>query len=84
MREWARTRKMVFFITHSVEEAVYLGDRVYILSPSPGRLYKELAVPPPDRPARVMQREPEFNRIVFEIRDIVEGLERKSKAEDNG
>jgi hypothetical protein len=33
-------------------------------------------VPPPDRPARLMQREKEFNDIVFEIRDTVEGLER--------
>jgi hypothetical protein len=34
-----------------------------------------MEVPPPDRPARVMQREAEFNRIVFEIRDIIEKLE---------
>jgi hypothetical protein len=34
-----------------------------------------MTVPPPDRPARVMQREPEFNDAVFQIRDIVEKLE---------
>jgi NitT/TauT family transport system ATP-binding protein len=72
---WRDLQATVFFVTHSVEEAVYLGDRIYIMSPSPGRLVKELAVPPPDRPAREMQREPEFNQLVFEIRDLLERLE---------
>ncbi|MEZ5401320.1 MAG: ABC transporter ATP-binding protein [Bryobacteraceae bacterium] len=74
---WRDVEATVFFVTHSVEEAVYLGDRVYVLSPSPGRLFREMAVPPPDRPARDMQREAPFNEIVFEIRDIIEKLELK-------
>ncbi|MEZ5354922.1 MAG: ABC transporter ATP-binding protein [Bryobacteraceae bacterium] len=74
---WRDVEATVFFVTHSVEESVYLGDRVYILSPSPGRLYREMPVPPPDRPAREMQREASFNEIVFEIRDIIEKLESK-------
>jgi NitT/TauT family transport system ATP-binding protein len=72
---WREQEATVFFVTHSVEEAVYLGDRVYIMSPAPGTLLKEVEVPPPDRPAREMQREPEFNKIVFEIRDVIEKLE---------
>ncbi len=72
---WRDLEATVFFVTHSVEEAVYLGDRIYIMSPSPGRLLKEISVPPPDRPAREMQREPEFNQTVFEIRDLIERLE---------
>jgi NitT/TauT family transport system ATP-binding protein len=78
---WRELEATVFFVTHSVEEAVYLGDRLYIMSPAPGRLIKEMAVPPPDRPARVMQREPEFNQLVFEVKDIVEGLERVANPE---
>jgi NitT/TauT family transport system ATP-binding protein len=77
---WNHLEATVFFITHSVEEAVYLGDRVYILSPSPGRLLREMEVPPPDRPARVMQREPAFMEAVFEIRDIIEKLEVSAQA----
>lgn len=78
---WRELEATVFFVTHSVEESVYLGDRVYIMSPAPGTIIKEVRVPPPDRPAREMQREKEFNDIVFEIRDIVEGLERIANPE---
>lgn len=69
---WREQEATVFFVTHSVEEAVYLGDRIYILSGAPGTIIKEMVLPSPDRPARQMQREPAFNQTVFGIRDIVE------------
>jgi len=72
----------VFFVTHSSEEAVYLGDRTYVFSSAPGTILKELAVPPPDFPAKQMQRQPEFMQIVFEIRDMVESLESSTRAGD--
>ena len=45
---WERTRKTVLFVTHSIEEAVYVSDRVVLLSRRPGWLRKAaaLAVPP--------------------------------------
>ncbi len=70
----------VFLVTHSIEEAVYVGDRIFIFSNAPGTILKEMHVPAPVRPARVMQREPEFLDIVFEVRDIVEGLEMSNRA----
>jgi NitT/TauT family transport system ATP-binding protein len=74
---WREQESTVFFVTHSIEEAVYLGDRVYVMSPSPGRLEREVPVPSPDRPARQMQREKAFLDIVFELRDLVEKLAKK-------
>jgi NitT/TauT family transport system ATP-binding protein len=72
---WREQEATVFFVTHSVEEAVYLGDRILILSGTPGTIIKEMELPSPDRPARQMQREPSFNQTVFAIRDIVEKCE---------
>jgi NitT/TauT family transport system ATP-binding protein len=72
----------VFFVTHSIEEAVYLGDRTYVFSSAPGTILKELAVPPPDFPAKHLQRQPEFMEIVFGIRDLVESLESSTRAGD--
>jgi NitT/TauT family transport system ATP-binding protein len=42
---WASSRKTVVFVTHDVEEALYLADRVVVLGSSPGRFIQEIAVP---------------------------------------
>src|SRR5262249_21068869 len=42
---WREAQATVFFVTHSIEEAVYLGDRVYIFSSAPGTILKEMRVP---------------------------------------
>ena len=80
---WRDLEATVFFVTHSIEEAVYLGDRVHILSSSPGTLLREITVPPPDRPAHAMQRDPEFLEYVFDIRDTIETLEASRRAGDD-
>ena len=65
----------MFFVTHSIEEAVFLGDRVYIMSSGPGRVAKELEVEPADRPALEMARVPRFQETVYYIRDLIAKLE---------
>jgi NitT/TauT family transport system ATP-binding protein len=79
---WRDLQATVFFVTHSIEEAVYLGDRVYIFSSSPGTILKEFAVPPPDRPPLEMLRSPKFLDLVFEIRDMIDKLESSTRAGD--
>lgn len=72
---WREVEATVFFVTHSISEAVYLGDRCFIFSNSPGTILKELEVPRPDRPAAVMQKEPQFQETVFHIQHLIETLE---------
>ena len=68
---WREVQATVFFVTHSIEEAVFLGDRVYVMGRSPGTILQELEVEPADRPARLMQREPRFQETVNYIRDLI-------------
>ena len=72
---WRELEATVFFITHDVAEAVYLGDRVLIFSPSPGTIAHQLAVAPPDRLAQEMQVEPSFIESVREVRSMLDKLE---------
>ena len=72
IRIWREVEATVFLITHDLAEAVYLGDRIFVLSEAPGTLVEEVPVPHPDRPAAEMQRTPEFNQIVSEISAKVE------------
>ncbi len=67
-RIWRESRKTVFFITHSIPEAVFLGDRVIVLSPRPGRVVDivEIRVP---RPRELdSMATPEFGAYVNQIR----------------
>ena len=43
-RLWERTKKTIVFVTHDIEEAVYLGDRVVVLTARPGRIREEVAI----------------------------------------
>jgi NitT/TauT family transport system ATP-binding protein len=72
---WKEVQATVFFITHSIEEAVFLGDRVYIMSNSPGTILQEMQVEPPDRPAQAMLSLPRFLDTVHYIRDKITQLE---------
>jgi NitT/TauT family transport system ATP-binding protein len=54
----ARTKATVLFVTHNVREAVILGDRVWVMTPAPGRLKTEIAIPLP-RP-----RSPDSHAVV--------------------
>ena len=64
----------VFFITHSIAEAVFLSDRVVVMSPRPGRIERIIDIDLP-RPRRLaMREEPAFNAYTRELTDIFKGL----------
>jgi NitT/TauT family transport system ATP-binding protein len=77
---WREVEATVFFVTHAIDEAVFLGDRVYVMGHNPGRILQELRVEPADRPARLMQREPRFQETVAYIRDLIDRLEHEAES----
>lgn len=71
LRIWRKSRKTILFITHSIPEAVFLSDRVAIMSPRPGHIDEVVPVNLP-RP-RVMKtmEELEFSHLVAHIRRLL-------------
>ena len=61
---WARTRVTIVFVTHSVEEAALLADRVLVMSAGPGRIESDIRIDLP-RPRDVSS--PEFNAVRREL-----------------
>jgi len=64
---WLRRRPTVLFITHSVEEAVGLSDRILVMSPSPGEVVEEIRVELPRPRPIVLGDAPEFGAYVDRI-----------------
>jgi len=79
---WKEAQATVFFVTHSIEEAIYLGDRVYVFSSAPGTIIREMVVPPPTHPPKEMLRERDFVERVCEVRDIMDSLATSTRAGD--
>jgi NitT/TauT family transport system ATP-binding protein len=64
---WERTRTTVLFVTHSIEEAAYLSDRVVVLSARPGRQKAEIGIGLPRPRDYEMRLTPEFNELKHAI-----------------
>jgi NitT/TauT family transport system ATP-binding protein len=73
-RIWYQKQKTVLFVTHSIVEAVFLSDRVAVMSSNPGRIIEVLPIDLP-RPRRLAMREiPQFARFVARIRELFMSL----------
>jgi NitT/TauT family transport system ATP-binding protein len=75
VRLWRDVQATVLFVTHSVEEAVYLGDRVIVMATTPGRIVGDFRMPPASAPARQTQSEPWFHEQVHKLQEQIEQIE---------
>ncbi|TMJ84380.1 MAG: ABC transporter ATP-binding protein [Alphaproteobacteria bacterium] len=70
---WERDRKTVLFVTHSVDEAVFLSDRVVVMTRSPGRIKEvvEIDLPRPRRRSELLL-DPRYQKYVVEIERMID------------
>ena len=72
LKIWAQARKTVLFITHQINEAVYLADRVVVMGPRPGRVKDVFTIPFPRPRTLSLKRDPKFLEIEDAIWQLVE------------
>ena len=76
---WKKTGKTIIIITHSVEEALLLGERLFVMAPRPGRIHKEYQLPFAEwglkRSLRDIKLEPEFSTVRQEILTMIWNME---------
>ena len=72
LRIWRARRKTVVFVTHQIDEAVFLADRVVVMSARPGRIRDDIAIAFPRPRALELKRTPDFNAVVDRIWHLIE------------
>ena len=79
LRLWKETGKTIILITHSVEEALLLGERLLVMAPRPGRIHKEYRLPfsatGVGKDLRAVKRDPEFGEKREEILSMIWDME---------
>ena len=73
LRIWEEFKKTVLFVTHSIREAVYLSDRVFVMSPRPAVISRVVDIALPRPRDLSIEETPEFNAYVTELRQAIEG-----------
>jgi len=84
LRIWDEQKKTVVFITHSVDEAVFLGDRIMVMTAQPGRVKSLVRVPLP-RPRNIieLQKAPEFGELVHRIWSSLRDEVQRAREQEN-
>lgn len=70
LRIWRTDRKLVLYVTHDIEEAIHLGDRVLVMTGRPGTVREDITVPL-DRPRDLSPGQPRVTEIKLEIWELL-------------
>ena len=82
VRLWEETGKTVIYITHSIEEALLLGDRTVIMTAHPGRIKQIIDIPfPHPRDLLQLSASPEFGKLKLDIWRVLEEEVNRARAE---
>jgi NitT/TauT family transport system ATP-binding protein len=84
LRIWEQGRKTVLFVTHQIDEAVFLSDRVLVFARRPGRLQESVEIKLPRPRALEIKRTPEFIAYVDHIWRMIEDDVRASVIHEHG
>ena len=88
LKLWKETGKTILLITHSVEEALFLGERLIVMAPRPGRIEKEFRLPFADaaleRPAREVKADARFVSTREEILSMIWSMEEEIMGRGEG
>lgn len=74
LKIWRKTNKTIVFVTHNIQESVFLSDRVCVLSPHPGRLSAVVDIDLPRPRTMELKNTPEFTTLVAKVRGSFEGV----------
>ncbi|MBB4662176.1 ABC transporter ATP-binding protein [Conexibacter arvalis] len=77
---WEQRRRTIAFVTHDIDEAVFLADRVYVMSPRPGRLRKEVVIDLPRSRDPEVLTTPEFADYKREILELIHETAAETRA----
>ncbi len=85
LRIWEEHKKTVVFITHSVDEAVFLGDRIMVMTAQPGKV-KSLVPVPLARPRNILelQKTPQYGELIAGIWSSLREEVRRARAQEEG
>ncbi|KQR17422.1 ABC transporter ATP-binding protein [Cellulomonas sp. Leaf334] len=81
LRIWRATGKTVVFITHGIDEAVYLGQRVAVMSPRPGRISDLIDIDLDPVPGEDVRSDPAFGRLRHRVWSSLQQIEDRSETE---
>ena len=87
LKIWKETGKTIILITHSVEEALLLGERLYVMAPRPGRIHKEYNLPFAEmglkEDLREIKKNSEFSSKREEILSMIWNMEEEIMGKEN-